>query len=65
LALFASTFAPFGGLMGSAVKRVMHTKDFGHSIPGHGGVMDRIDCHTLMGIFIYYYYYKVMTPPTR
>lgn len=25
-------------------------------IPGHGGVMDRFDCQTLMGIFVTVYY---------
>ena len=32
-----------GGLVMSAVKRSMGAKDWGHSIPGHGGVLDRLD----------------------
>ncbi len=32
-----------GGLVMSAVKRDRHVKDFGAMIPGHGGVLDRID----------------------
>ncbi len=32
-----------GGLVMSAVKRDRHVKDFGEMIPGHGGVLDRID----------------------
>lgn len=32
-----------GGLVMSAIKRDRGIKDFGHSIAGHGGVLDRID----------------------
>jgi len=32
-----------GGLVMSAVKRDRAVKDFGEAIPGHGGVLDRID----------------------
>lgn len=33
----------FGGVVMSAIKRDAGVKDYGHTIPGHGGVMDRID----------------------
>jgi phosphatidate cytidylyltransferase len=33
----------FGGLVMSAIKRDRGIKDYGEMIPGHGGVMDRID----------------------
>lgn len=51
LALFASVVAPFGGFFASGFKRAFKIKDFGDSIPGHGGITDRFDCQVLMGVF--------------
>jgi phosphatidate cytidylyltransferase len=56
MACFASLIAPFGGFFASAVKRVFKIKDFGHSIPGHGGLTDRMDCQFVMGFFAHMYY---------
>ncbi|KAH8828014.1 phosphatidate cytidylyltransferase [Flagelloscypha sp. PMI_526] len=56
LAFFASVVAPFGGFFASGFKRAFDIKDFGHSIPGHGGMTDRMDCQFLMGVFTYVYY---------
>ncbi|GAA5798091.1 cytidylyltransferase family-domain-containing protein [Helicostylum pulchrum] len=56
MACFASLVAPFGGFFASGVKRAFNVKDFGHSIPGHGGMTDRMDCQFLMGFFASIYY---------
>ncbi|KAF9928188.1 hypothetical protein FBU30_002584 [Linnemannia zychae] len=53
---FASLIAPFGGFFASGFKRAFKIKDFGQSIPGHGGITDRMDCQFLMGLFSYMYY---------
>ncbi|KAH7324923.1 cytidylyltransferase family-domain-containing protein [Stachybotrys elegans] len=56
-ATFASLIAPFGGFFASGLKRTFKIKDFGHSIPGHGGITDRMDCQFIMGFFAYIYYH--------
>jgi phosphatidate cytidylyltransferase len=43
MALAVTLFGFAGGLAMSAIKRDRGVKDYGHLIPGHGGVMDRID----------------------
>lgn len=53
--MYASLFAPFGGLLASAVKRACVIKDFGNLIPGHGGMTDRMDCQFLMCAFSFVY----------
>ncbi|KAJ6239241.1 phosphatidate cytidylyltransferase [Anaeramoeba flamelloides] len=55
LAVFASLIAPFGGFFASGLKRAINIKDFADTIPGHGGLVDRFDCHWVMGFFAYVY----------
>ncbi|ELR06996.1 hypothetical protein VC83_06785 [Pseudogymnoascus destructans] len=57
-ATFASLIAPFGGFFASGLKRTFKIKDFGDSIPGHGGITDRMDCQFIMGFFAYMYYHS-------
>jgi phosphatidate cytidylyltransferase len=56
LGLFASLVAPFGGFLASAIKRAYGIKDFDSLIPGHGGVMDRMDCQFLMALCTWVHY---------
>jgi phosphatidate cytidylyltransferase len=43
LAAVLSVVAQLGDLFESAVKRRFGVKDSSHIIPGHGGLMDRLD----------------------
>lgn len=43
LAVVVALFAPLGDLAESLLKRDLQIKDMGGILPGHGGVMDRID----------------------
>jgi phosphatidate cytidylyltransferase len=49
----------FGGAVMSAVKRDMGVKDFGSLIPGHGGMVDRLDslCYAAPIFFHYVRYF--------
>ncbi|CAD5119705.1 DgyrCDS8296 [Dimorphilus gyrociliatus] len=54
--IFASIIGPFGGFFASGFKRAFKIKDFGDTIPGHGGIMDRFDCQFLMATFVHVYH---------
>ncbi|CAN0900999.1 Phosphatidate cytidylyltransferase 2 [Linum grandiflorum] len=62
LGLFASIIAPFGGFFASGFKRAFNVKDFGDSIPGHGGFTDRMDCQMVMAVFAYIYHQSFVAP---
>ena len=43
LTLFLSLIGELGDLIKSTIKRYENVKDFSDLIPGHGGIMDRVD----------------------
>jgi phosphatidate cytidylyltransferase len=43
LAVVVAIMAPLGDLAESLLKRDLGVKDMGSILPGHGGVLDRID----------------------
>ena len=55
ISIFASLIAPFGGFFASGFKRALGIKDFSNLIPGHGGILDRIDCQFVNASFVYFY----------
>lgn len=62
--IFASTIGPFGGFFASGFKRAFKIKDFGDTIPGHGGFMDRFDCQLIMASFVYVYFQTFIWKPS-
>jgi phosphatidate cytidylyltransferase/cell division cycle 2-like protein len=64
LAMYISLVSPFGGFLASAVKRAYGAKDFGSFIPGHGGVIDRLDCQIITAPFVYLYLKNFVTTTT-
>ena len=51
-----SIFAPLGDLVESQLKRTFGVKDSGNIIPGHGGILDRLDSFIICAPVIYLYF---------
>jgi len=51
-----SVFAPLGDLVESQLKRSFAVKDSGNIIPGHGGVLDRLDSFLICVPVVYLYF---------
>ena len=61
-ALIVTVFATWGDLIESLIKRSLHIKDSGKIIPGHGGILDRIDSLLLVipAAFIFVIIYNAL-----
>lgn len=51
-----SVFAPLGDLVESQLKRTFGVKDSGNIIPGHGGILDRLDSFMICAPVVYLYF---------
>ena len=57
-----SLAAQLGDLAESTIKRTAEVKDASGLVPGHGGVLDRIDSLVFVGPLVYYYLLWVVAP---
>lgn len=57
MGLILPALSQFGDLVASAIKRDSGIKDFGTIMPGHGGIMDRLDSSLFISPIVYFYYF--------
>ena len=55
-AILVSIFATLGDLIQSRFKRIAGVKDSGKIMPGHGGILDRLDSMIFVAPFVFLFY---------
>ena len=53
VSLGLSLLSQIGDFVASSVKRFVDVKDYGNLLPGHGGMLDRLDSLVFIAPFLY------------
>lgn len=56
LGISVALIGAMGDLVESLIKRGCHVKDSGSILPGHGGILDRIDAQIFAAPFVYFFF---------